>query len=113
LTRDEAGEGEEAISKPIRGTFFGCCAAAGTLSAKRRAQSTKTVILLCIAFIAFFFVSIHSPLLTFFIAHLVLSVIYHADTGEEKHDLRQRPQHFFACFVVFPFLPLTHAVGIR
>src|SRR5215470_9030598 len=36
--RGEAGEGEEAISKPIRGIFVGCCASAG----KPRAMSITT-----------------------------------------------------------------------
>ena len=54
---------------PIRGTFFGCCASAIT---PRASNTTATRI---------------DGTAAFFIAHLVSSVIYHADRDKGKCDL--------------------------
>src|SRR5262249_55907739 len=53
---------------PIRGTFFGCCASAIT----PRASNTVATRIAA----------------AFFIAHLIPSVIYHADRDKGKCDLR-------------------------
>src|ERR1043166_1232635 len=60
---------EKPDRKPIRGTFFACCASAIT---PRASNTTATRI---------------DGIAAFFIAHLVSSVIYHADRDKGKCDL--------------------------
>ena len=68
----EKKEGEGAARKPIRETFFGCCASAVT----PRASNTTTTRI--------------DGTAAFFIAHLVSSVIYHVDRDKGKCDLRRK-----------------------
>jgi hypothetical protein len=68
-------EGEEEIRTPIRGIFAGC-ASAMTATAS---NTTTTRI---------------DGTAAFFIAHLVSSVIYHADRGKEKCNLRGKATTF-------------------
>src|SRR5215510_318587 len=67
--RARLADGEVALTYPIRGTFFGCCASAVTPKAS---NTTATRI---------------DGTAAFFIAHLVSSVIYHADRDKGKCDL--------------------------
>src|SRR5262245_51216908 len=67
--RADSRAGSSADIYPIRGTFFGCCASAVT---PRASITTATRI----------------GTAAFFIAHLISSVMYHADRAKEKCDLR-------------------------
>jgi hypothetical protein len=65
-------EEAEAPSKyPSRGTFFACCASTMTATAS---LTTATTI---------------DDTAPFGIAHLIVGVIYHANRGKEKCDLRR------------------------
>src|SRR5262249_14822484 len=70
--RTGAEEGKVGARYPIRGTFVGCCASAVTPTAS---NTTATRI---------------DGTAALFIAHLVSSVIYHADSDKGKCDLRRK-----------------------
>src|SRR5262249_7840558 len=68
-TRFAKAEAEKGLRNPIRGTFFSCCASAITPTAS---CTTTTRI---------------DGTAAFFIAHLISSVMYHADRDKGKCDL--------------------------
>jgi hypothetical protein len=75
--RSEITEGVVALKNPIRGIFAGCCASAMTATAS---STTTTRIDGTAAFV---------------IAHLVSSVMYHADRDKGKCDLHGVRQYTF------------------